>query len=351
MLSNAFFSIVRKDCPSGHLLVRARRPGDIEKIFGRRHKVERDIRADYLYRARVPVEEVADVLRAELQRVAYPNFKDSVRDEDLHHAYLGVWTSMATVQDPPPYSGRKPIAPAQGRQAMSDMVERAGGANIATEEDLDDTADLVGEYDGALLTAIEIVEKAAKQPLSPRERERLAATLSFAKSVYDCRQLMAYYARKVTIHDIAEPLAKVIEVLEDDDVDGYAVLAALSAPPHMPASPHREEREILLQLLRKLAANLPPAPAKRTRGQPMARDLYELVEWLAKTWEHYTGIEFTRGWGKGKPSDATRLGPDSHAMHFACAVVKVIDEKRLDELPTVTKNVVTDRRKRRAKRL
>ena len=31
-------SIVRKDVPPGSLLVRARRPGDIERVFGRRVK-------------------------------------------------------------------------------------------------------------------------------------------------------------------------------------------------------------------------------------------------------------------------------------------------------------------------
>jgi hypothetical protein len=36
MLNNAFFSIVKKDCPVDHLLVRARRPGDIGESSGRR---------------------------------------------------------------------------------------------------------------------------------------------------------------------------------------------------------------------------------------------------------------------------------------------------------------------------
>jgi hypothetical protein len=219
------------------------------------------------------------------------------------------------------------------RRDAKDMVERASGT---TEENLHDTANLVDEYAGA----IAIVEQAAQQPLSPSQREGLAAHLDgYVKPFYVLEHLMDYARRKITIHDIAAPLAKVIEVLEDDDVDGHAVLVALDAPPH----PHRRmaspaaEREMLLQLLRKLAANLPPAPVKRSRGKPTAGDaLYGLVERLADIWEHYTGMEFTRLWQKGQPV--------TEALRFTCAVVEVIDKDRLDELSTVTKHV---RRRRR----
>ena len=209
-----------------------------------------------------------------------------------------------------------------------DQIEHVGGT---TEKNLHDTGNLVGEY----ADAIEIVEKAAAQPFGPTEREGLVRRLSYEKPTYNLRQAMVYYERKVTIHHIAEPLAKIIEVLEND-VDGYAALAALSEPPYRMASP-AAEREMLLHLLRKLAANLPPTPAKRSRGKPTAGDdLYWLVEWLADTWERYTAKEFTRLWHEGEPL--------SEAMRFTCAVLKIIDKDRLDELPTVTKNV---RRKRR----
>jgi len=104
MMSDAFFSIVEKDCGPDELLVRARRPGDIEKVFGRHVEVERDYSADYLFRAKIARSEVAEVLESEVDRVEYPNFKDSVRDKELHDAYMGVWTEMARVQHPGPYS-------------------------------------------------------------------------------------------------------------------------------------------------------------------------------------------------------------------------------------------------------
>jgi hypothetical protein len=105
MLNDAFFSIVNKDCPPGHLLVRARRPGDIERVFGRRVKVTVLDFADYLYRAVVPKAELAEVLERELGRVDYSNFKDSVQDKPLHDAYMRVWTAMAGTQPTAPYSG------------------------------------------------------------------------------------------------------------------------------------------------------------------------------------------------------------------------------------------------------
>lgn len=104
MLNDAFLSIVKKDCPPDHLLVRARRPGDIEKVFGRRVKVTRQMDADYLYRGIVAREDVEEAMDREVGRIDYDNFKNSVEDRELHDAYLKVWTAMSEVQNPRPYS-------------------------------------------------------------------------------------------------------------------------------------------------------------------------------------------------------------------------------------------------------
>src|SRR3974390_1556011 len=94
-LNDAFFSIVKKDCSPDELLVRARRPGDIEKAFGRRVRAEPVTDADYLFRARIPREEVSRAMEGELRRIDYANFKSGVHDDDLHVAYMRVWTAMA----------------------------------------------------------------------------------------------------------------------------------------------------------------------------------------------------------------------------------------------------------------
>lgn len=103
MLSDAFLSIVNKDCARDELLVRARRPGDIEKIFPQA-KVTRDTRTDYLFRARIKRKAVADAMSAEVNRINYSNFKDSVSDDALHNAYLRVWNAMSDLQNQRPFS-------------------------------------------------------------------------------------------------------------------------------------------------------------------------------------------------------------------------------------------------------
>jgi hypothetical protein len=99
--TNSFLSVVFKDCGEDELLVRARRAGDIEKVFPDA-KVIRNTRSDYLYRAVLPRGVVKQALAAMIDQIDYPNFKDSVEDSSLHAAYVGVWHTMAGLQHPPP---------------------------------------------------------------------------------------------------------------------------------------------------------------------------------------------------------------------------------------------------------
>jgi hypothetical protein len=101
MHSDCFLSIVSKDCGPTELLVRARRNGDIEKVFPSA-KVIKDAGTDYLYRAVLPRDVVKQALAAMIDHIDYPNFKDSVEDRSLHAAYVGVWCAMAGLQHPPP---------------------------------------------------------------------------------------------------------------------------------------------------------------------------------------------------------------------------------------------------------
>jgi hypothetical protein len=124
-LSDAFLSVVRKDCAPGQLLVHARREGDIERGI-----VERDTCADYLYRAKISEEKVAEVMRREVLSISYGNFEDSVRDRALHDAYLTCWHAMARTQDPPPYSERRRIFPPDifdDQPSKKSVARRKGG--------------------------------------------------------------------------------------------------------------------------------------------------------------------------------------------------------------------------------
>ena len=79
MLNDAFFSIVKKDCKGDELLVRARRKGDIERVFGiPPARVQWSDRGDYLYRARICYDDVCEAIENEVLGINYDNFKDSV---------------------------------------------------------------------------------------------------------------------------------------------------------------------------------------------------------------------------------------------------------------------------------
>lgn len=104
-LSDSFLSIVHKGCGPDHLLVRARRPGDIERVFPGA-VVKQSTNTDYRYRAIVSRIEVADALIGQVMALDYDNFKNSVPDDRLHDAYAAFWNQHARLQPTAPYTGR-----------------------------------------------------------------------------------------------------------------------------------------------------------------------------------------------------------------------------------------------------
>ena len=101
-LKHSFLSIVDKSSVDGCLMVRARRSGDIERVFP-----AADVREtpgnDYLFRADVPRKEVAARIAEYIMEIDAPNFKASVKDKPLHDAYMGVWSVMGRLQPGGPY--------------------------------------------------------------------------------------------------------------------------------------------------------------------------------------------------------------------------------------------------------
>ena len=98
-LSDAFLSVVA-DCDdhSGpRLLVRARRSGDIERVFPEADAF-RVAGSDYAFRAWLPRERVAEVLHQQVEGIDYPNFKNSIRDHAYHDAALAAWSAMLSYQ-------------------------------------------------------------------------------------------------------------------------------------------------------------------------------------------------------------------------------------------------------------
>mgnify|MGYP001767047010 CR=1 FL=1 len=112
MLKDAFFSAVDKAKTPGCLVVRARRQGDLERYFPGA-AVQKTVGNDYLFRAEIPREEVARVLTEYVMNISASNFKDSVADDKLHDAYMGVWHIMARLQPIAPYA-----RPGRGQGAL-----------------------------------------------------------------------------------------------------------------------------------------------------------------------------------------------------------------------------------------
>lgn len=96
-LSDSFLSIVAHRSKPDHFMVRARRAGDITRIFPE-YEEEFTPRADYLYRAVIPRGVVSEALKSEVLMIKYDNFKNSVRDNQLHNAYADFWSIMYNLQ-------------------------------------------------------------------------------------------------------------------------------------------------------------------------------------------------------------------------------------------------------------
>ncbi len=95
-LSDSFLSIVTSGRKT-HLTVRARKAGDIERVFPTAKVVETPGR-DYAYRAEIARAAVAKVLADRVTAIDYPNFKDSVSDDQRHDAYADCWSAMSSWQ-------------------------------------------------------------------------------------------------------------------------------------------------------------------------------------------------------------------------------------------------------------
>jgi hypothetical protein len=98
-LNDAFISIVADQAePKGdRLLVRARRSGDIQRVFPDA-EVFQIAGSDYAHRAWIPRRQVAEMLAARVEAIDYPNFKNRIKDTEYHDAAMEVWGIMHAYQ-------------------------------------------------------------------------------------------------------------------------------------------------------------------------------------------------------------------------------------------------------------
>ena len=100
--NDAFVSIV-KDPDTDKLLVRARRREHLVSFLGEEFsgKVQMTPERDYRFRAVVTKNHVAMILCDRAFAIDYGNFKDSVKDEDLHRMYTNWWCDHVRLTEDP----------------------------------------------------------------------------------------------------------------------------------------------------------------------------------------------------------------------------------------------------------
>jgi len=89
-LNNSFMSIVQSRNNKDKLLVRSRKQGHIEAVF-HDAKTFIDVDADYHYRAFISKDLVSTVISNNIFEIDYDNFKNSVKNDQLHDMYSDIW--------------------------------------------------------------------------------------------------------------------------------------------------------------------------------------------------------------------------------------------------------------------
>ncbi len=98
-LIDGFFSVVRDRADPKKLLVRARRREHLETHFPG-HEIHETPDNDYRFRLTTDRETVANWVGDYVRNIAYPNFKDNIRDPGYRWAATNVWKEMAALGDP-----------------------------------------------------------------------------------------------------------------------------------------------------------------------------------------------------------------------------------------------------------
>lgn len=97
-LNDAFLSVVGHRDDSSKLLVRARREADILRCFPDSTPIRTE-EADYRWRITVDRGAMKQAMSEAVDRIDYPNFKDSIREPKRHDLAMRVWGVMAELQD------------------------------------------------------------------------------------------------------------------------------------------------------------------------------------------------------------------------------------------------------------
>ncbi len=89
--NDGFLSVVADKNDPAKLLVRARRKQDLVNMVGLNADITQTPSRDYRWRAFVSREDFKVLVGKRIDDVDYTNFKNSVKDHDLHKLYLEFW--------------------------------------------------------------------------------------------------------------------------------------------------------------------------------------------------------------------------------------------------------------------
>lgn len=97
--NDGFVSVVADRNNPARLLVRARRKQDLLNVCGKDVEVLKDAGTDYRWRTFVDRKAFSALVAARIDNIGYTNFKNSVKDHDLHDMYMDFWSRHYRYQD------------------------------------------------------------------------------------------------------------------------------------------------------------------------------------------------------------------------------------------------------------
>ena len=153
-------------------------------------------------------------------------------------------------------------------------------------------------------------------------------------------------ALRPNLYKIEKPLQTVLDVMHRSG--NLRLLREALAEPGDTGDQVYAKYKTMIDCLERISEKAEETqPVKRaSSGRPrknLASDpFYMLVDALADVWHGETHKPFTEDWTRSNAAP-------SPAARFVFEVVKQIDPKRIGELPTVTKNIVTARKKKKGK--
>lgn len=89
--NDGFVSVVEDT--GGDLMIRARRMEELKNIVGDNHQIYITKNSDYRFRCFMSRTEWEEIVVNRIENINYSNFKDSVKDEDLHDMYADMWVN------------------------------------------------------------------------------------------------------------------------------------------------------------------------------------------------------------------------------------------------------------------